>query len=427
MSEPAGGLVAPAEPPATAADSRRSRSGQTLVAAAALVIVVAGLRAAAPFLLPLLVAILLSILSLPVLAWLLRHRLPRLLAVILTVLANLVVVIMLLLPVGGSINSFIIQLPKYQARLEAMTDATIEWLDDRGIDTSELTWLQGIDTAPRPVPPAVAADIEGTVVPDGRPLRPADRLDEMEEEARLLDLSAIVELVTGTLKGLAAIATRIFLVVLIMVFILGESSALPAKLQLAFRLGSNGLGRLLKAQREIQHYLAIKTGISLVTGLAAGCWVWLLGVDFPLLWGLVAFLLNYIPNLGSIVAAVPPTVLSLVEGGLGPALVMALGYLVINVTFGNLLEPHLMGRRLGLSTLVVFLSLIFWGWIWGPVGMLLSVPLTMSFKIAFENTKDLRWVAVLLGPNPSLPPVRPLGVAAIPAESPAAPVDATGG
>ena len=123
-------------------------------------------------------------------------------------------------------------------------------------------------------------------------------------------------------------------------------------------------------------------------------------LDFPILLGLVAFVLNFVPTIGSIIAAVPAMVLALILHDVGWMLVVGLGYLGINTLFGNLLEPNLMGRRLGLSTLVVVLSLIFWGWVWGPIGALLSVPLTMVLKIVLENTPDLRWIAVLLDKVP---------------------------
>ena len=123
-------------------------------------------------------------------------------------------------------------------------------------------------------------------------------------------------------------------------------------------------------------------------------------MDFPFLWGVLAFLLNYIPTLGSIIAAVPPTCVALLQLGVGPALATVAVFVVVNVLLGSLAEPHFLDRRLGLSTLVVFTSLVFWGWVWGPVGMLLSVPLTMILKIMFENTEGLQWVAVLLDAHP---------------------------
>jgi hypothetical protein len=124
-----------------------------------------------------------------------------------------------------------------------------------------------------------------------------------------------------------------------------------------------------------------------------------LGVDFPFLWGLLAFFLNFVPNIGSVMASLPPILMALIQHGPGRALLVMLGYVVINMVIGNMLEPRLMGRRLGLSTLVVFLSLLFWGWVWGPIGMLLSVPLTVVLKILLEHSEDFRWLAVLLGPG----------------------------
>ena len=147
--------------------------------------------------------------------------------------------------------------------------------------------------------------------------------------------------------------------------------------------------------------------VSAATGLVLGLWASVMNLEFPLLLGLIALVLNYVPTVGSMIAAVPAVLLSIVLFGSVPhALGVAMGYVVVNVLFGNILEPNLLGRRLGLSTLVVILSLLFWGWAWGPLGALLSVPLTVMVKIWLENTHDLRWVAVLLDKSP--PPV-PVG------------------
>ena len=161
------------------------------------------------------------------------------------------------------------------------------------------------------------------------------------------------------------------------------------------------MGHFKDFTESVNRYLALKTMFSLLTGVVIWIWLAILGVDFSLLWGLVAFLLNFVPNIGSIIAAIPAVLMALIQLGMGSALLTSLGYVVVNVVVGSIIEPKFMGRGLGLSTLVVFLSLVFWGWVLGPVGMVLSVPLTMILKIALESNEDTRWVAILLG---SVPP-----------------------
>jgi len=143
--------------------------------------------------------------------------------------------------------------------------------------------------------------------------------------------------------------------------------------------------------------MAIKTIASLATGIIITIWLIILDVDFPLLWGLVAFMLNFVPNIGSIIAAIPAIMLSYLQIGFGSALLTTIGYLTVNVVIGNFIEPRYMGKGLGLSTLVVFISLVFWGFILGPIGMFLSVPLTMTLKIALQSNPNTRWLAILLG------------------------------
>ncbi len=214
------------------------------------------------------------------------------------------------------------------------------------------------------------------------------------------NMGALVDVFVGLLRGVALFLSNALVVLFLMVFILVEAPGLPRKLQRAFSLTDAEVGRLFKVKEEIQTYLGIKTAVSLATGFLIGGWLVLLGVDYAVLWGLVAFLLNYVPSLGSIVAAVPTTVLTWVDMGWSQAVLVAVGYLVVNLVLGNIIEPHLVGRQFGLSTMVVVFALVFWYWLWGPVGALLSVPLTMIIKILLQNTEDLRWVAYLLGPNP---------------------------
>jgi predicted PurR-regulated permease PerM len=147
---------------------------------------------------------------------------------------------------------------------------------------------------------------------------------------------------------------------------------------------------------SVNNYLAIKTLVSIATGIVVSIMLWAFGLDFPILWGVLAFLLNFIPNIGSIIAAVPAISLAILQLGPAQAGFIGLGYLTINTVMGNVVEPKYLGKGLGLSALVVFLSLIFWGWLLGTVGMLLSVPLTMILKIGLQSSAEGRWFAVLL-------------------------------
>ena len=192
-----------------------------------------------------------------------------------------------------------------------------------------------------------------------------------------------------------------FVVLLVMAFLLAEATVFPFKFRAILGPQADDGLRLTKVIGEVQEYLGIKTAVSLTTGLLIGLVAWLLGLDLPILLGLIGFVLNYIPTVGSILAAVPAVVLSLLQFGTPGHLVAVLAaYVAINTVFGNIIEPSLLGRRLGLSTLVVILSLLFWAWLWGPVGALLAVPLTMVVKIMLENTEDLRWIAILLDKSP---------------------------
>jgi predicted PurR-regulated permease PerM len=153
---------------------------------------------------------------------------------------------------------------------------------------------------------------------------------------------------------------------------------------------------------QLIRYTLTKTATSFTTGICIAIALSIIGVDFPILWGGLAFLLNFIPNIGSAIAAIPAIMLSLVQLGLPSAIVTTVAYVSINGVIGNLIEPRLMGRSLGLSPLVVLISLIFWGWTLGTVGMLLATPLTILLKITFDNMEETKYFGLILGNETSL-------------------------
>lgn len=329
-----------------------------LLIVACIVVTVAGLRVAAPMLVPLTLALFVAITSLPAMAWLRRTGFPTALAILVIVLLDSAIL--------GFFGWILVQsaaevsdaLPAYLERFHELEAAALARLQRLGVEVTAFPY----------------ADL----------IRPE----------RLLDLA------TSFLRSLTQLVSASVLVLILLVFMLSEAAGLPAKLRAALGERAGNLARFAPIAEEVQQFLLLKTLISLATGLLVGTAAAVLGVDFALFWGLLAFLLNFIPNIGSIIAALPAVALALLQHGLGTASALAAAYLVVNMVLGNLIEPMVMGRRLGLSTLVVMLSLVFWGWVWGAIGMILSLPLTMAAKIAFESTQEYRWIAVLLGPTP---------------------------
>ena len=335
----------------------RGLGSRSLLTLAAMVVIVAGLREADALFPPFLVAVLLSILVAPLVLWLERRRVPAPIAVTIA----LVLMFGVLAAFGGLLTTAFAgyeeALPGYRDAMTERSQSLFRWATDHGLK------------------------IEAT------------ELNDLLHPERLFELSM------DFLGGMVGAASNTALVLLTMMFVLLEATTFPKKLRAVIDNPKDDLHDWGSMLLEIQRYLLIKTLVSLVTGATATLMLWVLGVDFPLLWGMVAFLLNFIPTVGSIIASVPAILIALVQPdlGLGVAAVVAFGYVVINTLYGNIIEPQLMGRRLGLSPLVVFVSLAFWFWVWGPLGGLLSVPLTIVVRLVLERSEEYHWLSVLLG------------------------------
>lgn len=339
----------------------KAQASRILVTMAAFVVVVAGMRASAELVVPFLLAVFIAIICAPALDWMGKLGIPRIAAMIVVVIAIVSVGIALTGLVGSSLARFTGNLPEYTARLNGYTQEVQGWLESRGI--------------------------------------PFDA----GEYKSLLDASRVMRLAADIFNSFGSVLTNAFLIFLTVVFILFETASATLKIRAVAPDPDDTLARLQNVADSVKHYLAMKTLTSVATGLVIGIGLAIVGIENPVLWGLLAFMLNYVPNIGSIIAAVPAVLFALVQLGIGGALAAAAIFLVVNVVIGSVIEPRIMGRGLGLSTLVVFVSLVFWGWVLGPVGMFLSVPLTMAAKIALDANDDTRWIAVLLGPAPEAP------------------------
>jgi len=332
-----------------------NRVSNGLVVSAALVVVVAGLKAAAPLIVPFLLSIFLAIIFGSPLFWLRRRGVPAAASFGVVIAALVLAGLLVVLVVGHSVKEFSASLPHYQERLHEEFSRLTTWLA-----THQIVLPSDIST--ETFDPSIAMRLAG---------RMFDSLSSLLADGLLIAFTVI--------------------------FILMESAGFPEKLHRALPAPQGTEAFLNRFVEDVNRYMGIKTAVSILTGLLVTLVLVFIGADFAILWGLLAFLLNYIPNIGSILAAVPAVLVVFIQLGGTSALGTILAYAVINMVMGSVIEPRLMGRSLGLSTLVVFVSLVFWGWVLGPVGMLLSVPLTMVIKIGLDSNPDTRSAGILLG------------------------------
>jgi AI-2 transport protein TqsA len=335
-----------------------SKAARFILVSAALVIVIAGMREASALLVPFLLAVFIAVLCLPLMQWLRNRRVPEVLALLIVVLLVFTAGILLVLLVGSSVDDFSHNMPFYESKLTHEWSKLLVWMNEIGI------------SIPR------------------------------ETIASHFDPRSAMQMARAILTGFGGVLANSFLIFLAVIFILLESGSLRRKLKAINESRDDDAANADFAREfsdKVRTYMSIKSWLSLLTGVLVALSLWLLGVDYPQLWGVLAFMLNYVPNIGSIIAAVPAVLIAFVQAGTGVALMAAGAYLIINVVVGNVLEPKFMGKGLGLSTLVVFVSLVFWGWVLGPVGMLLSVPLTVTVKLALDSKSETRWIGSLLG------------------------------
>lgn len=325
---------------------------RTFVILASVVILIAGLKIAQPIIVPVFIALFLTILTSPAVTYLVKFRIPVSFAVTLVVIALLGFFYALASLVATNTDEFIARLPSYQSQLQ---DALIKL-------QTNAPWL----------------------------------VEELKQSiTNFQPTESAISLLKVLFSGLGSVLTAIVLTTFTLIFTLFEAQSASAKITRAFG-DDHSIQYVKKFSRLVQRYLLIKSLISAATGIIVAVMLWLMGVDYPILWGTFAFLMNFIPNVGSILAAFPPMLLASIQMGI-PGFLMTLGgFTGINMIIGNFIEPRLMGKTLDISTLVVFLSLIFWGWILGPMGMLLAIPLTVVIKIGLEVYPKTKWLAQLI-------------------------------
>jgi AI-2 transport protein TqsA len=319
---------------------------------AATVVVLVGMRLGSPILSPILFAVVLSLLFSPIYSWLRRHRVPTPLALVL-MLAGLTVLfggIFLLL--GVSITRFSGDIGSYTGQLNGQL-----------ANFQQLAKSLGLSNV----------DIRDAVKP-----------------------SALTGAIGAVLGGLADFLSDIFLILLITLFLLAEGPAMMGRLRASAGADHPQLKSMMTFGHSVVRQLGLRAIVNLFTAAGVVLLLWVLGVDYPLMWGILTFFLSFIPWIGLPIAVAPAVVLALAEYGLDRALLVIAGVVVINVAAENILSPMLMGRGLSLSPTVLFVGFIFWAWLLGGPGAFLAAPLTIFVALIFQTFPETRWIASLM-------------------------------
>ena len=338
-----------------ASESPRYSKMHPLFYAAAGIIVIAGLKLGAKIINPILMAVFFSIIIFHPISWLKKKGVNGVLSILIVVLGLLII----FFGIGGAVTRSIIEfsknLPAYKQELHEITNSSITLLNGYGLNLSQDSVTSSFSA--------------------GSALGYASKF----------------------ITGVGGVFGQIVLLILVAAFILGETNSFPIKLKAVLKDPDISLGNITVISRSIRQYLGIKTITGLIGGTLVAIVLFIMHIQYAIIWGILVLLMRYIPNIGSVIAAIPIMLFVLIQDGLTGVLYVGIAYGLINFVIGQIIEPKFLAKGMNLSTLAVFLSLVFWGWTLGDVGMLLAVPITMAMKISFEKRENSRWMAIMLG------------------------------
>ena len=333
---------------------KENKIGYSFMVMASVVIVLAGVKSASAIIIPFLLSLFIAIILTPSYNFFKNKGIPEAISLLLVISVFLTFLALVAKLIGTSVTDFSANINMYSEKLTSYYMSIASYAQEFGV-----------------------------VLP-------------VDEFSTLIDSKRIMTFGTTVLQSMGSMFTNGFVIILTVVFMLLESSHFLAKIDFADG-DRDTVVHIKEISQKIKQYMVLKALISLLTGFVVWIALLFIGTDYAFLWGVMAFMFNFIPNIGSIIAAVPAVLITLVQLGSFSALLVTALYTAVNIIIGSFIEPKVMGRGLGLSTLVVFLSLLFWGWLLGIVGMLLSIPLTIMAKIAFDANDNTKWISVLLG------------------------------
>jgi predicted PurR-regulated permease PerM len=420
---------------------RPSRVPRALAIAASTVIILAGIQAASGLLGPMLLALFLAIILLVPLRWLQNHGCPQFLAFLFVLVCTIVLFVLVTYFVGQSLNVFIRGIPEYKDKVVEKYEQLETHIERLGFMIGER--ILPVQEPPAPIEDETVTDEQAAPEPAGPPLAaiipilepndeateagetempeveteeatfpPEDVLkDPFKEVERLvqaweqdperpliaLDPQTLAYWLARVMLYLRSMLEGGFLVLIFTIFMLVEASYFPAKVRRAFSKDSPiNIEHFHRIAEDVRRYLILKTIANLMSGGAAMFVYYMFGIETFFLWGVIAFVMYYIPNIGGTLAAIIPGILILINNDISMVVLYAFCLLTIECTIAYGIEPKILGHGLRLSTMVIILSLFFWGFLLGPIGLFLAAPLTVVIKIVLQAFPETRWLAIFL-------------------------------
>jgi predicted PurR-regulated permease PerM len=327
----------------------------SVVVLAGLSIVLLALREANAVLSPILLAVLLAVSTMPTVNWFIKIGAPDWLALVLTIILNIIVILVIVWLIANSVRNFADSLPEYQARMAEIDEWLTTTLSRVGVDADELA------------------------------------------SGQIVDPAGVVDLASQLLDGVAASLSNWGLILVSVIFILMEGLALPRKLRHLASENDPAVQRVDRFAGKIRQYMQINVGAGVVAALLNFILLLIVGVEFAVLWALLSFFLSFVPNVGFVLSFIPPAIMALLQFGPLQAGIVIAGYYVVNILVDSVIKPRYIQTELDLSPAVTFFSLLVWGWVLGPIGAILSIPMTMFVQALLESREQTRWMAYLLG------------------------------
>ncbi|MBK1788429.1 AI-2E family transporter [Prauserella sp. ASG 168] len=331
---------------------------------AALVVVVAGIRSLGGILGPVFLALILTLAVSPVVSWLRRRGVPAWLAATAGILTAYLLLALLAGSLAFAVAELVRQLPAYSDQFNALVDQVTDLLQRLGIQQTQI-----------------------------------------QDALAQLDLGSVVGVLQNVLGQVASVASDLLLIVLVVLFM--GMDAVSFRSRLTGIAGERGdvVTALSSFASGTRRFLWVTTAFGLVTAFFDVILLLVLGIPLAFVWGLLAFITNFVPNIGFVLGLVPPALLALLEGGPGTMLLVIVLYIAINFVVESVVMPKIVGDAVGISVTLSFLALVFWAWAIGPLGALLAIPLTLMAKaLLIDVDPNNRWIGVLLAARPPRPP-----------------------